>query len=75
MRRRKEERTDWEVLELPTFEMGGITKAFALEILHKNNIRATNGGHTMNCGWGKYTIKVDSKWINKAEQILNEGEK
>jgi len=74
MRRRKPERTDWEVLELPTFEMGGITKAFALEILHKNNIRAISGGHSVYNGWGKYTIKVDSKWINKAEEILNKGD-
>lgn len=74
MRRRKKEKTIWETIELPSFESGGITKAFALEILHKNNIRATNGGHSMYNGWGKYTIKVDSKWINKAEQILSEGE-
>lgn len=74
MTRRKKEKIIWETVELPSFEMGGITKAFALELLHRNNIRAKKGGHCMETGWGKYTIKVDSKWINKAKKILNKGE-
>lgn len=74
MRRRKKEKIIWETIELPSFESGGITKAFALELLHKNNIRAISGGHSIYTGWGKYTIKVDSEWKNKAEQILFEGE-
>lgn len=73
MRRRKEEKTNWEIIELLSFESGGITKAYALEILHLNNIRATTGGYCMNNGWGSYTIKVDSDWVNKALNILGEN--